>query len=700
AENETEKDFVLTPIVIEYGAVAGTVFGVTPEDSAQVPLADALVSLVPRYDFEFPPALATIYPDQPAAFVQSATTDDEGHYQFNHVPVGLYDLFASARGWGRTSAPAEVVKDETAEVDLVIVHTPPPGPSTLEGTVWLQPEGAETVLEPASGAEVIAIPAEPEWFEVDPNGIDPTSPLPPPHLVTRTDEQGHYRFDPIRSGKYHVIASFRGYRSSEELVGIPPESVVTQDFVLSPILTGPGKVLGRVTFSPPTMMVSEPQPIAGAKVLLISQNDFPIPLPILEPDQLNGLPILPPDLLYETRTNERGYFEFPEVQPGHYLIQVSAEDFQSERRDIWVPAGETVTLHFDLIPGMGGSEDAVLEGGVFDSRFVDGSDNYRDPIVGATVVAIPLCLNCDPAIGNIGPDGQIIPPRITQTNERGRYRFEGMSAGAVAVTVIAEGYLPAIQYTHLPSGQTTVVNFYLEKIGGSDPTGLYGKVTQWTPYPTFAPVPVPGAHIYLEPLFPLPLPPTGPIPYVLDTVTDDQGNYRFPNLEPGPYLVDIKAEGFTSIEDMEVRVPNGQKIRQDFLLYPLNQGSASYLGHVFHVEGDVPPDAKLVLHPIPGATVRLVPDWLPVIEIFPPPNVGFDRTTNEEGEFYFEDLVAGGYSVTVIKEGYAIQSGHIQLEETEVLNQDWFLDPDADNLVRVRGRVQEDTGELDIFIPI
>jgi len=700
-----EKDFRLTPIVIEYGSVAGTVLGVTPDSNLQIPLTDALVSLIPRYDSGFPPDVITLHPGAPAAFVQSVTTDDNGYYEFGRVPVGLYDLHASARGWGKTSAPADVIKDETTEVDLVIVHTPPPAPGSLEGTVWLQPEGATTVVHPASGAEVIAIPADSDWIDwplgSDPAGID-IAPYPVPrHFVTRTDSEGHYRFGVLRPGKYHLIASYRGHHPGEEIVEVVSQQTTVQDFVLIPIPTGPGRVIGRVTFSPPSM-ASEPQPIAGAKVVLVGQNDFPIPILAIDPNNPDGLADLLPDILYETKTNDRGYFEFPNVRPGHYVAYVSAEDFQSARQEIWVSPGQTVSLHFDLVPDTGGGGDAILEGGVYAALFAKTvNGDLPHPIAGATVIAIPICPNCDLATGVFGPDGQFPTPKITTTNERGRYRFGSLEPGYTAVIAIADGFLPAVQFIHLPAGQASVLNFWLESSGGNENAGLYGMISQWTPYPTFAPVPVEGAHIVLEPLFPLPLDPTtGPFPYLLETKSDERGNYRFPNLAPGPYSMDVRAEGFDPVEDLEVHIPPGEKVRQDAVMYP-KEGSSVYRGGVYEIEGDVPPeDAKIVLHPIPGAIVRLVPDWMAVIEIFPPPNVGFDRITDNQGMFVFDNLPAGGYGVTILKEGFVPQTGHIVLDENQVLEQDWFLSPNEHDFIRLRGRIQEDTGELDIWIPV
>lgn len=675
-----EKDFRLTPIVFEYGAVQGTVSGATSESESPTPLEGAWVTLLPSAPLEYgqwPWDDETSIESLPPG-VHTILTDEEGRFRFDRVRTGEYRVEAHKPGWGPASATVEVTVDATSTVDLVVAPIPPPLPSALAGTVWRHPLDVTAVILPASGAQVVVITADslhPDWLMVPPPEGSPPLIEPWPHIfTTQTDAEGRYRFESLPAGKALVVVHYPDYQTGEAWVELPPGVEAMQDFLLQPLLNGPGKVLGRVTFSPPSR-ASEQVPIVGARVALYGQSAYPLPIPLPYPnaDATQGGEILPPNLppvlFLEATTDSNGYFEFPEVAAGMYRIEVSAAEFQTERHDLFVSPGDTVALSFDLIPDFGTPDGATLEGVVWGGGLTLQPGDVLPAIPGALVVAALISDLDHLTDGGIEPANDSVAPRQTLTDDRGRYRFDNLTPGVWAVMAVAEGFLPAVQRVGLEPGGVGRLNFQLAPIQDGERSGLHGIISQWTPFPTFAPVPVEGAEISL---FPLLTDPAGTTEGPWVTISDAQGEYRFPDLPPGPYTLTVRAEGFAPVENLQVAIPPGSRIRQDVVLYPTALEAGSLHGRVFEGAG---PDGSDPSEPLPGAIVRLIPDWMAVILIFPPPDVGFDRVTNENGEYSFDSLPAGGYSVTALKEGYTPTLDRVEIHPGQLHERDWRLAP-------------------------
>ena len=88
-----------------------------------------------------------------------------------------------------------------------------------------------------------------------------------------------------------------------------------------------------------------------------------------------------------------------------------------------------------------------------------------------------------------------------------------------------------------------------------------------------------------------------------------------------------------------------------------------------------------------------------MIAIFPPPNVGFDRITDDSGEYRFDSLPAGIYQAVIFKEGYQPVIDRLLIEDGDDQIRDWVL-PSVDAHAQLQIRVQQDTGPLDVWIPI
>ena len=133
-----------------------------------------------------------------------ATTDAQGAFNIDQVPVGTYTLIVNQSGFDSSQQLVTVSKDQTTTADVTLRVTPPPaqGAGTLKGTV-----------SDASGA---GVPDALILLLSDP-GIETSSAAPvalPAHLLTRfnvlhavTDANGNFELDNVPAGDYVVIAA-------------------------------------------------------------------------------------------------------------------------------------------------------------------------------------------------------------------------------------------------------------------------------------------------------------------------------------------------------------------------------------------------------------------------------------------------------------------------------------------------------------
>lgn len=677
AGQTTVQDFELPRILSEKGSVAGMVSGITPTSPDLIPIEDALVTLIPQPDILKDDNEQS--PDLTHAFkVRSATTDADGKYVIRGVPEGDYLVIAAARGWGQTTGAATVIANATAQVDLVITYQPPPQPASLSGRVFgLGPviDGQPQDPFPLAGAKLKAIPADPNlpWDDIAPPGEDDKHERPgnrPRHFETRTDDGGFYEFPRLPAGSYVIVAMKDGYIPGEQPVDLPPGTSGIADFVLASVPSGAGMVLGTVFTE--LEMGGGFAPVSGASVHLIGGLIPSDDEPGEDKDHSNSLP---PILVFETVTNGEGYFELSSVPPGLYVIEVHADGFQVFRQIVVVEPGGQVILQIELFveqspPG------GTLVGRVFQGNGPEGA-GMPLPISGALVIALPLC-PIDPLLlfPAIQPDLALpdLPCEVyaTFTGPRGGYDFRNLPVGPVALVVLADGFLPAVQRAVIEAGQVTTIDFFLRGFGpgpGPDPEAdLSGVVTGHSDDPTFAPVYLRNAEVKLERISQS----DDKTENEYRTRTDDMGRYRFEELRSGLYEIRVKADGYQTLED-RIEIPRGVPVVRDFVLYPVSpEGSAKLEGTVWREEDDDKDENDR--RPLEGAIVRLIPEDIAIPAIFPPPSVGLDRITNEHGQYRFEGLPPKGYQAVVMKDGYETESSFIQLRRGDRKEKNWTLE--------------------------
>lgn len=130
----------------------------------------------------------------------SAITDEDGYYLLENVPVGTYDVTASADGYHSETAEVTVEEDERVTQNFTLEAIPT---YTISGTV------KDTENNLLYGATVT----------IEETGQSAT-----------TDEYGSYEITNVEEGTYDITASKSSYTSQTKHVNV--ESDATVDFVL------------------------------------------------------------------------------------------------------------------------------------------------------------------------------------------------------------------------------------------------------------------------------------------------------------------------------------------------------------------------------------------------------------------------------------------------------------------------------------
>lgn len=174
-----------------------------------------------------------------------------------------------------------------------------PAPSAGAGTFTI----SGTVVNAASGAPLHG--ATVTLSTTGENGTELADAL--------TGDDGRFRFDSLLAGKYAVQAAHRGYIMG----GYEDHGGYFTAIVTGPDLDSQGIRLAIMPFGAIDGIISEDGggPVAGAQVTLFRQDDFQGEGKIVSAG--------------ETVTDDSGSYEFSELRPGAYFIDVSATPWYS-----------------------------------------------------------------------------------------------------------------------------------------------------------------------------------------------------------------------------------------------------------------------------------------------------------------------------------------------------------------------------------
>ncbi|MEO1373242.1 MAG: SdrD B-like domain-containing protein [Cyanobacteria bacterium J06635_10] len=360
----------------------------------------------------------------------------------------------------------------------------------------------------------------------------------------------------------------------------------------------------------------------------------------------------PDDTTQTTTTDENGIYGFPNLPPGNYRVVVDnppdgLTPTQTPPETIVVAAGE----NFDIADF--GFSPQQATGSIGDTVYRDNNNNsVQDEgdtgIPGVTVTLI-----------NPGADGEFgtadDTTQTTTTNESGIYTFSNLPAGNYQVTsATPEGLNPTQTQpdtVNLQSGQnidTVDFGFSPQQVGSIGDTvyidtnrnnvqdpgelGREGVTVTLTN---------PGAD--------------GEFGTADDTtqttITNENGNYTFPNLPAGNYRVTAESPGAdftaTQVPPDTVELQPGQNLDTvDFGFVPGQLGSGqSSIGDTVYNDtnrNNTQDDGETG---IPGATVTLTNAGGDG-EFGTPDDTTQTTTTNENGNYSFPNLPAGTYRVT------------------------------------------------------
>ncbi|MFQ3545546.1 carboxypeptidase regulatory-like domain-containing protein [Halobacillus rhizosphaerae] len=298
--------------------------------------------------------------------------------------------------------------------------------------------------------------------------------------TTTTNGSGAYNFTSLTPGTYSLTYILANYMTTTRSTTVASGQTQVVNVLLPP---DPGSITGTVT-------TAGNVPISGAQVRLI--------------DSFNTV-------LATQVTNAQGDYSFNPVQPGAYVLTVSASTFQSQTRGTEVQSNSVTVENFQL-PGSPGT----VTGTVRNQASVS--------IPNATVQVLDLANN-------------VIA--TTTTDALGMYTIDQLASGTYTLRTLAPLYQTSLLGFTVAQGQTVMQNVTLI----DQPGTLSGEVTDDTTGD-----PVQGASIQM-------INQSGVT--IATATTDMAGNYTIDNLPPGSYTVTVSQPRYASQTLGVIIVANG-----------------------------------------------------------------------------------------------------------------------------------------------
>lgn len=678
---ELEENFILYPIAHPMGRIEGFVWAATsdlavlasmqsPTSVPGEPIMGAVVVLMPA------PQAAEAQGDGPGPVsdriraevgdapqwledleisrrYRTATTAADGSYAFENVPEGHYRLIAKACGFLPRRKAAAVLENQTTIVNFQLEPAPAPAVGGLVGSVT-----DAVTEEPIRRAVVTAWPMIVTALE-DASIVPPSprpGPVPRPYR-TVTDDSGNYKFERLPAGPYRVTVRARGYEPAAAPIVIREQVTTLLDFALLP-QPEPGAVVGFVRQAIADSLL-EGGPIPGALVTLIpwdlaAADDVSTGLRNTEQD--------PAGQIFRTRTNGSGWYEFPEVPAGRYLIRVEKQHYIPAMRRIGVSSGETVRANFELRP-LGAPPAGTIVGTVY--ALIEGGN--PEPIPGAYVFLFRWRPEMDPSQLN-RDEAQ----RFTRTDRAGEYEFENVPAGVYLELVYATGFEIDFRRVEVVAGEITQANFFLHPSDPAREGKVFGRVTQAREGEEPAPVsrvqmilfrisgdsvPMPATYIELKPSQ-LNRPPFQVV------WTTDEGYYEFNALEEATYLLFALKEGLGHQSAWFFLAEGEQKEVNFHFLTGTDPGTVEGVCYASGTGTDVESESGRFLS---GVLITLVSDN----------GVVFDAVSGRGGRFLISDVPAGIYEMRGRLEGYQLYQAEVEVKAGETTQVRLVLEPEA-----------------------
>jgi len=278
---------------------------------------------------QLPPQMS--YPPQEF----KAQSNDDGSYAFEKLPVARYSMIVRAYGYQAWKGEIEIIQDETTVKDILLVSFS--AEASLKGTVKGGSENCANItdatnacLRPIADALVVLSP-----FILTTDATDTMDNMIRP-LEIRTDENGNFHFETLKSGAYKMTVEAADWAIWEHPIKILPGEENEIDIVLdkkpeSSKLIGVVRN-GAVDCDPNTSdcIVGIP----GAIVVLI---------PEINDTTIQSL---------TTETDDSGRFIFENLPIIRYTLKIEAQGFEPYKMEIDLMPGEHNEI-IELMPVMG-----------------------------------------------------------------------------------------------------------------------------------------------------------------------------------------------------------------------------------------------------------------------------------------------------------------------------------------------------------
>jgi protocatechuate 3,4-dioxygenase beta subunit len=321
-------------------------------------------------------------------------------------------------------------------------------------------------------------------------------------------------------------------------------------------------------------------------------------------------------------TSPNGAYNFNEVAPGDYVIEVEKEGFEPGRAERSLASGQELEVNFALTPLP--PPTGRIFGVVHDSL-------TQLPIAGAEVHAgIPGSANF----------------HTTQTNENGFFVFDGLPGGFYVIETSASGYHDGRGELELPHGGVEDIRIPMQPLANAS-ASLTGRIFDG---PTTRPLA--GVKVFLiGPIYPN-IPP-GPPTILRTTHTNEEGEFGFDGLSAGHYVIETELEGYFPVRE-EIELGPGE---HRHITIRLQMRDA--VGAVAGVVSDA-----LTGMPIRGAIIQIegIATLVPIL-------------TNEHGEYAFDGIPVGERKISAFKFGYEFQEKTALIEAGKRAMLDFELEP-------------------------
>jgi len=298
---------------------------------------------------------------------------------------------------------------------------------------------------------------------------------------TVTDESGHFLFEDIEPGPYHMFAVHDAYEDYFDPQVIVEQGENFYTFAMMPLNeTDPDAWLEGHAFDAETG-----EPLEGVEILA----------PVGATDET-------------TFTDENGYYLRGELFSGHNIFHAVKEGYHPHMvHDFWLDEGAN---EYDFVMHAVGQGEWASLAGIVLAPTPDGE-----------LMPVP-----DALVEIYRDDWH--PPQQTVTNDEGLFFFEELVAGPAALHVTAWEFQPHWQELWLEPGENEV-EVVLEPFAG-DWAVLAGLVIAFTEEGEF---PVPGALVHIS---------QDPNQDPWETWTNEEGHFFFDGLVPGPAALHVMHE--------------------------------------------------------------------------------------------------------------------------------------------------------------